>query len=261
MGGMDSYHLPSDKHLRKPILLLRVRDVFATGPRQPMILISPGQYFTTILPNKLPVRIEHHVDGSWWLLITNLAVYRLVPIPQPRPKRVKNWSRSPVQFFILDHTGQRVRNLYARQNKDGSVDVGSRHELRINYRTDRMPPHIRRERRLSKLFASCPGLRFDVLDTRNSIFKLMRLRPYRMRRRDFMRLCIAARHGLRGDALEEETTATLMAYDTRPANRNRQRLHYHRTLFPINEATRRARRWQIEHSEPPPLPLSSRDFD
>src|SRR5437867_12768681 len=104
-----------------------------------MYLIQPGQFMTTTLPNRLPVRVEHHKDGSWWLIIPNVAAYPLVADPMPVPKRRMVWRgaayhlpfgmRRPVLFYILDSTGKRVRNLYAIVNPNGSFKVGSRNEL------------------------------------------------------------------------------------------------------------------------------------
>jgi hypothetical protein len=269
--GVDSYQTAAEQYFRKPVLLVRLRDVFAMPNHEPMLLIQPGQFFTTILPNKLPVRVEHHLDGSWLLVIPNIATYSLVAEPMAVPKWRLIWRdgayhlpsglRRPVRFYIHDGTGRRVRNLYAVRNKDGSVVVGSRHELKISYQTDSMNHPKRKQRRLTKLFARCPERRADVLNFRNSIYKLMTLRPWigksRIRKRDWLRIIVAARYDLRGDELESEVTANLTAYNCRPANRSRYRPQYYRTLLPLNQAAHQVRQWQEEHSEPPPLPLHS----
>ena len=73
---------------------------------------------------------------------------------------------------------------------------------------------------------------------RNSIAKLMSYRPYRMHRRTWMRLILTARFGWRGDMLETETTAALMAYQHRKANRRKWRPEFQEHIVPLVRARR-----------------------
>jgi hypothetical protein len=148
----------AEQYLKKPKLIVKLRDVFAEHLSEPpkignperMRLIQPGQFMTTTLPNHLPVRVEHHRDGSWWLIIPNVAIYPLVADPMSVPKRrmvsrdgaylLPFGMRRPVRFFILDSAGKKVRNLYAIEDACAAIGfrVGSRRELRLNYTTDFM---------------------------------------------------------------------------------------------------------------------------
>jgi hypothetical protein len=147
----------ADVYLKKPILIVRLRDVFAemlpeppkAGAKTRMRLIQRGQYMTDVLPNGLPVRVEHRRDGTWWFIIPNIATYPLVVEPMPIPKRRLIWSdgryhlpfgmRQPVRFFIRDSLGKKVRNLYAIE-ADEISDHGTTAE-----RAKRRADKVRRE--------------------------------------------------------------------------------------------------------------------
>jgi hypothetical protein len=107
------------------------------------------------------------------------------------------------------------------------------------YHSYHLNPSVREQRRLDKMFAAFPDRRADVLNFRNSIAKLMSLRPCDMNKDKWMRLILRARYGFSGADLETETTAALMDYRHRPANRTRRRPHFHRTLGQFNRM-----RWQ-----------------
>jgi len=242
-------------------------------PKTRTVIPSPGQWMaSTHLKTGIIVRLEHRPDGLFLVIATDPEVVYLV-VAQAMPRRwwhsratrlfnyrplepghpSSRHPRPPNRYLIQDSLGNRVLMLY--QTADGRVC--SRHEYEAGgrklYRSDNTPKMEREQRRLDKMFAGLPlpDRRPDILNFRNSIAKLMTYRPERMHRRTWMRLILTARYGWKGDQLETETTATLMDYQHRPANRAKWRPEFRDNIVPFNLA-----RWQyqfgrrIEQEEP-----------
>jgi hypothetical protein len=295
------------QYIKQPTLIVRLRDVFAerlpeppaTGNPERMRLIQPGQYMTTRLPNRLPVRVEHHRDGSWLLIIPNVAAYPLIADPMTVPKRRMVWRdgayhlpfgmRRPVRFYILDTTGRRVRNLYAIVNPDGSFKVGSRNEICRCYKTDFMTPEQRHKRRQDKVREQHPTRAGEILDWKIDIATLMKRRPNGIFRHKWLEYVIRARWGVihKGDltAIESEITRATQQHiwptkkprgmparfkqmfrpvpTTKARGQPKGKLPstWHRTLGPINDARAKAKRRREELAIEPPLPQWTRGDD
>jgi hypothetical protein len=272
----------------------------SSGNPERMRLPGRGQSITRTLPNGLPVRVEHHRDGSWWLIIPNIASYPLIADPMSVPKRRMVWRdgayhlqsgmRRPVRFYILDATGKRVRNLYAFTNPDGSFRVGSRHELKMNYATDFMSPEQRTKHRLDKVRAEHPTRADAIFDWKNDIATLLRQRPHGMRRKDWLETIIRARWGIvhkgDGEKIEFEITRTIQQHiwpskesrgilaainqyiwpavrvkKSRGQPKGKLPAHFDRTLGEVNRRRQQAKRRQEELEIEPPLPMWTRGDD
>jgi hypothetical protein len=195
---------------------------------------SPGHSFKHIIQG-VPVIVQHSIHGLH-LIINNTTAYQIVARPVPRLKwhtqskpsqfqeqrtlksgdLASRFPVPPATYLILDTLGHRVRSLFLHIP---SRCIGSAHEIKHHkrnwiYRSLNTPKHARTERNLTKLFARFPERRADVLNPKNSIAKLMTPshRPFDIRDRTWMRLILAARHGLSGEKLENETTAALAAW-------------------------------------------------
>jgi hypothetical protein len=252
---------------------LRLREFLATSvpprhgrtpgnrawPRIKTIVPPPGRWMaSTYRKTGTPVRLEHRPDGGLFLVIGDDITYQVVSQPMPRrwwhsrsiqsvsPRPLEpghplsRFPRPPNRYYIVDSLGNRVLMLY--QTADGRVC--SRHEYEAGGRTlyvsDNIKKSAREQRRLDKLFAGLPlpDRRPDIRNFRNSITKLMTYRPYRMHHRRWMRLILTTRYGWKGEQLETETTAELMNYRHRKANRARHRPQFQAHIEPLNQVRR-----------------------
>jgi hypothetical protein len=173
--------------------------------------MPPGRYCDVILSSGLSYRVEHYSNDTWMLDIAGKYRYPLVPEIMPAvPRRRMIWSQEaqryvlpfgchpPLRWYALDSTGRRVRQLFERNGT-----IASRHEIRINHKSDYLSRPERSAHRLKKLFAKYPDKRAAVMKLRNSIPKLMSLRPWNLLKRKWMRLILQARYPtLRGEKLE-----------------------------------------------------------
>jgi len=227
-----------------------------TWPTVRTIIPDPGQFHQARLrPTGVIVRLEHRPDGLF-LVIGDDITYRVVPQPMPRlwwhsrslqpvsPRPLdaghplSRQPQPPNRYYVLDSLGNRVLLLY--QTADGRIC--SRHEYekggRTLYLSDHVPKSAREQQRLDKLFTGLPlpDRRPDILNFRNSLAKLMTFRPHDMEKRTWMRIILTARYGWKGEQLETETTAALMAYNYRKANRAKNRPEFIAHIKPINQA-------------------------
>jgi hypothetical protein len=242
---------------------------------------SPGTSFRRVIQG-VPVRVEHNSAGLF-LIINNTTAYRIVarPVPrlkwhaQSRPSKYQEqrtlkpgdpssrFPLPPATYLILDTLGNKVRSLFVHIP---SKFIGSSHEIRHHkrawiYRSLNTPKTARTNRRLDKLFARYPERRADVMNPQNDIAKLMRQshRPFDTRDRTWMRLILAARHGLSGEKLETETTAALEEWRTSKKSRGNPKgrlpWYWYRTgLAAINKIRSFVLERENELIEPPPLP-------
>jgi hypothetical protein len=249
-------------HRKDVVPFLNLKDLLAM-PRHDgktrTFIPAPGQFIQAPQqPTGIIVRLEHRADGLFLVMAGQDddggdLIYPIIAQPMPR----RWWhSRSPVRHLIRDSTGHSVRGLFLHVPSGG---VGSRHELEAAhiyvYSSRDLKPSAQAQRRLDKLFADIPdGQRRcrDVLNFKNSLAKLMSARPFDMGRRTWMRLILQARYGFRGVELETETTASLMDYQHRPANRSKHRPHFPRTLGRFN----RERKTLVLEAEPLPFGFS-----
>jgi hypothetical protein len=250
---------------KKPLLVVRLKDVFASPTTPRMRHLPIGQKMVTILPNKLPVVVEHRTDGSWALVIPNIGTWPLIAQEMPVPKRRmirKNGVHhlpfglhQPVRFMILDATGRKVRCLYMDQDER----VGSAHEIgAAAYDTDHMTSSERTMRHQDRVRQAFPLQGDDMLNPNIKIRRVLARRPFYKHRTKFLEQIIRARHGIvhKGDRipLQEEVTMAINEYLwTRRRRHLRASDHptYATTLKPFNEA-----RWldqlgrRIEQEEP-----------
>jgi hypothetical protein len=224
-------------------------------PRTRTVIPPLGQLVQATIRTGTIVQLQHLPDGLFLVIGTDPeVVYRVVAQPMPRcwwhsrpgrPLRFRH-PQPPNRYYIVDSLGKRTTALV--QDADGRVC--SRYEYRAKGRTlyasTNTPRMEREQRRLDKMFAGLPlpDRRPDIRDFKNSIPKLMTYRPRRMHKRTWMRLILACRYGWRGDQLETETTAELMAYRHRKWNRARWRPEFRANIVPFNLA-----RWQYQFCE------------
>jgi hypothetical protein len=252
---------------KKAMPAVRIADLFKANNLKKL---PPGRYSDVILSSGLPCRVGHYPDDTWWVEIAGRYRYQLVPRFIPVSSRHLIWIKAeqqyrlpygqepPTSFYALDALGKRVSTLFVLDNGTIPAPFGSRHELKIYYRcNNRAKPAAREQRRIDRLFMKYPDRKTDVMNPKNSIPKLMSLRPWNLLKRKWMRLILKARYNLKGQELETQTTRQLESYHTRPANRSRNRPQYAYTLGPMNWAAHQDKVWRDEHSEPPPLPLHS----
>jgi hypothetical protein len=267
----------ADVYLKKPTIIVRLRDVFAemrpeppkAGAKTRMRLLQRGQYMTDVLPNGLPVRVEHRRDGTWWFIIPNIATYPLVVEPMPIPKRRLIWSngayhlpfgmRQPVRFFIRDSIGNKVRNLYAIAAVDGSFRVGSRFEIgATTYVSDHGTPTERAKRRADKVRQEYPYA--DEIFACHDLRKLLRLRPTGKWKRKWLEYVTRAQWGVvhKGDlpALQSAITAAITEHLWTPKQKRRPS-NFWDILAPLNTVRQKIKRRRQELEIEPPLPIHS----
>jgi hypothetical protein len=165
--------------------------------------------------------------------------------------------RPPLRYFIRDSRGKNVRSLLVHVP---TKRIGSRYELESDgiyiYSSRDLDRHAQKHRRLDKMFAGIfPDPRPDVLNPRNSIAKLMMLRPRYMSKRKWIRDILAARYGWKGRELEEQTTAALTEYQHRPAYREKHRPEKQYLMEFNRRRWQEKARWELENE---PLPLGYR---
>jgi len=231
--------------------------------------MPPGRYSDVVLSNQIPCRVEHYSNDAWVLAVAGKYRYPLIPETMPVPRRRCIWNKqekryvlpfgchAPIRWYVLDKTGQRVRQLLAHDNGT----LGSRHELKIYYKSLCMKPADRTKSRITKLFARYPEKRDAVMDVRNTEFDLMRYRPWNLLKRKWMRTVLAARYNLRGKELETQTTIKLLEYHERPVPhrppKGKRPPHFDYTLGPRNRAAQRDKKRREELYIEPPAPLHS----
>ncbi len=260
---MHPYHT-ADVLRKKPLLVVRLKDVFASPTTPRMRHLPIGQKMVVALPNKLPVVVEHRTDGSWHLVIPNVGNWLLIAQAMPVPcrqlirqngaYRLPPGVSPPVRFVILDSTGRRCRNLYMDQD----LRVGSAHEIgATTYATKHMTSSQRLQRRRDRVRREFPLHADDILGDR-SIRQVLQRRPSGMHRTKWLEYLVRSRHGVmhKGDlpALQTEITAAILDHLwTRHCGppRHQMTTNFHTTLAPFN-AARAARRRQAELDADPP---------
>jgi hypothetical protein len=263
-------------YLKEIVPFLKLRDLLAVPAndgKTRTVIPPPGQFLqATQQPTGIIVRLEHRPDGLF-LVINDDLTYPIIAQPMPRllwhlypahPSREprplhpgdpsSRYPQPPARYVIRDSLGNNVKSLFLHI-KTGRIC--SRYESQAAgvwlYHSYHLKPSAREQRRLDKMFTAFPERQADVLDFRNSIAKLMSLRPYDMNKDKWMRLILRARYGFSGADLETETTAALMDYRHRPANRTRRRPHFHRTLGQFNQIRRQEKARLELLAEPLPL--------
>jgi hypothetical protein len=257
---MHPYHT-ADVLRKKPLLVVRLKDVFASPPTRHLPI---GQKMVTTLPNKLPVVVEHRNDGSWHLVIPNVGAWPLVAQEMPVPKRrmirkngvhhLPPGLHPPVRFVILDVTGHKVRNLFMTADER----VGSQHELgATTYSVKNLTPAQRTDRHQEKIHRDFPLQADDMLYETN-IRKILRRKPPGMLRTKWVEAVIRAKHGVvhKGDRphLQSDVTAAINEFLwTRTSRANKMPPTYNDNLGHLNRARQREKAKRIREAEPVPV--------